>query len=288
MIKKENLYKIGIGTWKIDYEHFENDIDALVYSHNKGENYLSLYMLYNNGEVVKQMRKFLDKIDREKVFINVNLEPTIKEIEDIEKQLDEYLKILDIKYVDNLQIHGSFVSEIPLVEVYKEIKRLVDIGKVRYIGISNVNLEQLKEISSLVRIDFFEGVYNLECKLYEDIGVLNYCKENDIKFICYQPLRRNRTARRNYPLLVELALKYNKTQNQIILNWIINRKNIMPLIKSTNIKRIDENNESINFKMSDDDYNKLDNFRNTEFDNVKIDWDCNGGVTIDQLANQFE
>ena len=88
MIKKENLYKIGIGTWKIDYEHFGNDIDALVYSHNKGENYLSLYMLYNNGEVVKQMRKFLDKIDREKVFINVNLEPTIKEIEDIEKQLD--------------------------------------------------------------------------------------------------------------------------------------------------------------------------------------------------------
>ena len=281
-------YLLFIGTWKIDYEHFENDIDALVYSHNKGENYLSLYMLYNNGEVVKQMRKFLDKIDREKVFINVNLEPTIKEIEDIEKQLDEYLKILDIKYVDNLQIHGSFVSEIPLVEVYKEIKRLVDIGKVRYIGISNVNLEQLKEISSLVRIDFFEGVYNLECKLYEDIGVLNYCKENDIKFICYQPLRRNRTARRNYPLLVELALKYNKTQNQIILNWIINRKNIMPLIKSTNIKRIDENNESINFKMSDDDYNKLDDFRNTEFDNVKIDWDCNGGVTIDQLANQFE
>ncbi len=288
MIKKENLYKIGIGTWKIDYEHFENDIDALVYSHNKGENYLSLYMLYNNGEVVKQMRKFLDKIDREKVFINVNLEPTIKEIEDIEKQLDEYLKILDIKYVDNLQIHGSFVSEIPLVEVYKEIKRLVDIGKVRYIGISNVNLEQLKEISSLVRIDFFEGVYNLECKLYEDIGVLNYCKENDIKFICYQPLRRNRTARRNYPLLVELALKYNKTQNQIILNWNIKRKNIMTLIKSTNIERIDENNESINFKMSDDDYNKLDDFRNTEFDNVKIDWDCNGGVTIDQLANQFE
>ncbi len=87
---------------------------------------------------------------------------------------------------------------------------------------------------------------------------------------------------------MELALKYNKTQNQIILNWIINRKNIMPLIKSTNIERIDENNESINFKMSDDDYNKLDDFRNTEFDNVKIDWDCNGGVTIDQLANQFE
>ncbi len=288
MIKKEDLYKIGIGTWKIDYENFENDIDALIHSYNKGENYLSLYMLYNNGEVVKQMKKFIDKIDREKIFINVNLEPTIEKIEDVEIQLNEYLKTLDIKYVDNLQIHGSFISKIPLIDVYKEIKRLVDIGKVRYIGISNVNLEQLKEINNTVKIDFFEGVYNLECKLYEDIGVLDYCKENDIKFICYQPLRRNRTAKRNYPLLVELAEKYKKTQNQIILNWIINKKNIMPLIKSTNIVRIDENIEATNFKMSNDDYDKLDKFRNIEFDNVEIDWECNGGVTIDQLANQFE
>lgn len=140
----------------------------------------------------------------------------------------------------------------------------------------------------MVKIDFFEGVYNLECKLYEDIGVLDYCRENSIKFVCYQPLRRNRTAKRNYPLLIELAEKYNKTQNQIILNWIINKKDIMPLIKSTNIVRIDENNEAINFKMSADDYDRLDKFRNTEFDNVKIDWECNGGVTIDQLANKFE
>lgn len=288
MVKKENLYKIGIGTWKINYENIESDIDALIHSYNKGENYLSLYMLYNNGEVVRQIKKFIDKIDREKIFISANLEPTIEKIEDVETQLNEYLKILNIKYVDNLQIHGSFVSKIPLTDVYQEIKRLVDVGKVKYIGISNVNLEQLKEINSTVKIDFFEGVYNLECKLYEDIGVLDYCNKNDIKFICYQPLRRNRTAKRNYPLLVQLAEKYNKTQNQIILNWIINEKNIMPLIKSTNIMRIDENIEAINFKMSSDDYDKLNKFRNMDFYNVKIDWECSGGVTIDQLANQFE
>ena len=62
----------------------------------------------------------------------------------------------------------------------------------------------------------------------------------------------------------------------------------MPLIKSTNIMRIDENIEAINFKMSSDDYDKLNKFRNMDFDNVKIDWECGGGVTIDQLANQFE
>ena len=287
-MNKENIFKIGIGTWKINYENFSNDIDALIHSYEKGENYLSLYMLYNNGEVVKKMKKFLDRIDRKKIFINVNLEPSIENKEDVEKQLDEYLKILNIEYVDSLQIHGPFVSKIPLLDVYNEIKKLVEKGKVRYIGISNVNLEQLKEINSKVKLDFFEGVYNLECKIYEDIGVLDYCIENNIKFTCYQPLRRNRTANRNYPLLVELAKKYNKTQNQIILNWIINEKNIMPLVKSTNIDRINENIDSIDFKMDESDYEKLNEFRSEEFDSVIIDWHGNGGISIDQLANQFE
>jgi hypothetical protein len=41
--------------------------------------------------------------------------------------------------------------------------------------------------------------------------------------------------------------------------------------------------------MEKDDYKKLNEFRNKEFDNVKIDWNFTGdGVTIDQLANQLE
>ena len=285
---KSDLFPIGIGTWKIDYENFNNDIDGLMHSYNKGQNYLSLYMLYNNGEVVRQMKAFIEKVDRNKLFINANLEPTIEKIEDVEKQLNEYLEILNIDYVDSLQIHGYFVSKLPLVEVYKEIKRLVEVGKVRYIGISNVNLEQLKEVNSEVKIDFFEGVYNLECKIYEDIKVLEYCKENSIQFICYQALRRNRTAMRNYDVLVSLAEKYKRTQNQIIINWIVKEKNILPLIKCTDINRINENLSALDFIMEKADYEKLNEFRNKDFDSIEIDWYCKGGVTIDQLANQFE
>lgn len=285
---KSDLFPIGIGTWKIDYENFNNDIDGLMHSYNKGQNYLSLYMLYNNGEVVRQMKAFIEKVDRNKLFINANLEPTIEKIEDLENQLNEYLEILNIDYVDSLQIHGYFVSKLPLVEVYKEIERLVEIGKVRYIGISNVNLEQLREVDSEVKIDFFEGVYNLECKIYEDTKVLEYCKENSIQFICYQALRRNRTAMRNYDVLVSLAEKYKKTQNQIIINWIVKEKNILPLIKCTDINRINENLSALDFIMKKEDYEKLNEFRNKDFDNVEIDWYCEGGVTIDQLANQFE
>ena len=288
MVNKNDLGKIGIGTWKIDSDNFDNDLKSLLYSYNNGQNYLSLYMLYNNGEVVRKMKDFIKKIDRDKIFITVNLEPMIEKVEDVSKQLDEYLDTLNIDYVDSLQLHSPAFSKISLIGVYKEINRLKDDGKVRYIGISNVNLDMLKEVNNVVKIDFFEGIYNLECKIYEDNGVLDYCNKNDIKFICYQPLRRNRTANRNYPLLVELSKKYNKTQNQIILNYIINEKKIMPIVKSTNIDRINENLDSFNFKMDKEDYNKLNEFRSKEFDSVIIDWSFKDGVFIDQLANQFE
>lgn len=288
MINKSDIFELGIGTWKIDYENIENDMKSLIHSYNLGQNYLSLSMLYNNGEVVRQLKRFINKVDRDKLFIATNLEPTIECKDDIENQLNEYLQILNIEYVDMLQLHKPSFSKIPLIDVYKEIQRLKILGKVKYIGISNASLEQLSFINKKVKTDFFEGVYNLECKIYEDTKVLDYCNKNDIKFLCYQPLRRNRTAKRNYPLLVELASKYNKTQNQIILNWIINEKKMITLIKSTNINRIDENKQALDFKMDIEDYERLNNFRSEEFDNVKVDWNNEGGISIDQLANQFE
>lgn len=289
MLSKNEIFPIGIGTWKIDYENMEKDINALKYSYGKGQNYLSLYMLYNGGAIVKGLKEYVKSLEREKIFINVNIEPTVEKIEDIEKQLDEYLEILDLKFVDNLQLHTPKATKLSMIDTYKEMKRLKDIGKARYLGISNCDLETLKEVNEKVKIDFFEGVYNLECKVNEDIGILDYCKNNDVIFIAYQALRRNRTANNNYEDLLMLSKKYNKTQNQIIINWLIKEKKINTIIKSTNIDRINENLEAIEFEMEKEDYKLLNSFRNKLFDDVKIDWKFTGdGVTIDQLPNQFE
>ena len=288
MIDKKEIFPIGIGTWKINYQN-NNDKKALLYSYSLGQNYLSLYMLYGNGNIVKSLKSFIEKCGRENLFISVNIEPTINEKSDIENQLDEYLKILNLDYVDNLQLHSPKFTKLTLIDTYTEMNRLRKKGKTRYLGISNCSLQELKEINANVKLDFFEGVYNLECKINESIGILDYCKKNNIEFVAYQPLRRNRTHLRNYDLLVELSRKYNKSQNQIILNWIIKEKNINVLIKSTNCNRIDENIESLNFKMEKDDYKRLNDFKNEEFENIKIDWNNTGdGISIDQLPNQFE
>ena len=232
--------------------------------------------------------EFIKRVGRDKLFITTKIEPTVEKITDIEEQLNKYLEIMDIDYVDCLMLHSVIFTKIPLIETYKEMNRMIELGKAKSLGLSNSNLEQLKEINEQYPISIYEGVYNLECKLNEDIGITDYCKDNNIVFCAYQPLRRNRTANRNYPLLIELSNKYNKTQNQIILNWIIKEKKLNVLIKTTNNNKINENISSLNFEMDTEDYKKMNLFRAEEFDNIVIDWEGKGGITVDQLANQFE
>lgn len=287
-MNKDNIFKIGIGSWKVDPDNFKEDLEALKYSFDQGQNYLSLSMLYNNGKVVEKMKSFIDLVGRENLFISAYLEKYIESIEDVEKQLNDYLKILELDYIDCLQIHSFSVCKIPMIDVYKEINRLVNLGKDKYIGVSNVNLEQLKQINSIVRIDFFEGVYNLDCKYYENTGLLEYCNENNILFIAYQPIRRNKITQKNYEFLVKLSKKYNKTQNQIMINWIVKEKGIMPLIKSTNLDRIKENVDSIDFDMEDADYKVLNDFQNEKINSIEVNWNDESGISIDQLANQNE
>ena len=85
-----------------------------------------------------------------------------------------------------------------------------------------------------------------------------------------------------------MSKKYNRTQNQIMINWIVKEKGIYPLIKSTNVNRIKENIESLDFDMDKEDYEILNKFQNEKINSIDINWDDESGITIDQLANQDE
>ena len=287
-MKKEDIFPIGIGTFQLDLQNQKETNKGLLHSCELWQNYFDISSKYEDWKVIKFLGNFIQQLDRNNIFINCKISEEINSTEDIHHIINKNLESLQTNYLDCIEFHAPKYSKIPLVESYKKLDLIKKSWKVKNIWISNASLPQLEEIQTEVSLDFFDWVFNLECKINENIYISDFCKKNNITFVCYQPLRRNRTAKRNYPLLVELANKYKKTQNQIVLNRLIKEKNIIPIVKTTNKLRIKENIESLDFLLKQEDYNKMNNFRSTEFDQIEIDWEWKGGITIDQLPNQFE
>jgi len=302
-MNKENIFPLAIGTYGLGADRSESwddnktelvineeEMNALIYSYEQGQNYIETSYIYAGGQTMNFISEFIKRVDRNKLFITVKIENFIEKVEDIEQQLDKYLNILGITYADSILLHTPKASKIPLKESYNELKRLVSIGKSRYISASNLNIVQLKMIVEELNINLFsfEGLYNLECKQNEDVGILDYCKEHNILFINYQPFRRNRTSNHNYPLLVELANKYGKTQNQILLNYYSKEKGLIPITKANKVEHIKLNLDALNFEMTKEDYERLNDFRCKEFDDLEVDWEDNGGIPIYKFANQVE
>lgn len=148
MVKTNEIYPIGIGTYKLDLENKQKTLQALLYSVERGQNFMSTSLLYDDYNVVDFLYEFFQKVKKDKIFLTCHLEPYIEKRKDVEKQLDEYLKRMKIDYVDSLQVHVSYASKIPLLETYEEMDKLVKKGKIRYLSASNTTLEELKELLS--------------------------------------------------------------------------------------------------------------------------------------------
>jgi diketogulonate reductase-like aldo/keto reductase len=89
-------------------------------------------------------------------------------------------------------------------------------------------------------------------------------------------------------LLVELAAKYKKTQNQIILNWMCN-SGYHPMVMSSSNAHTDENIDSTNFVMSGEDYAMITAFRPQGYVQPNIDWEGSGiDNDLVTLANDIE
>ncbi|EKD25436.1 MAG: alcohol dehydrogenase related protein [uncultured bacterium (gcode 4)] len=282
-----NRYESQSQDWSILFDD-SKDMEALMYQHKNWQNYVETSFIYAWGQTMKFLWKFLKNIPRKSIYVSVKVENFVEKPEDIEQQLDTYLQIMWLDFVDEYKMHTPTVSKLWIQETYYHMKKLIEKWKVRYLWACNLSLDQLKILNNEFEIKTFEGLYNLECKINEDVGIIKYCQDNDIRFICYQPLRRNRIANNNHPFLRDLAKKYSKTQNQILLNRIIQSKKIWALVKTSDINIAKENLDSLNFTLDQEDINILNNFRDKRFDEIKVDRDNKDWISIWKYANQID
>lgn len=175
-------------------------------------------------------------------------------VEDIVREKVQ-TSLLEMKtdYLDSLLIHYPFPKY--MVDIWKTMIKLREEGIVRYIGVSNFHERHIeilkKETGILPEIN--------ECYA-SPIGIkqsiINYCNANNCLFMTYSPLMDLSTNKIDTSIISELGVKYRKTPVQIILRWNIER-GCLPLPKSRNPKRIEENFNVFDFKLTKDEINSI-------------------------------
>ena len=244
-----NFPKIGqgIGSYKWD----DSNQSLIKHAALNGLNFIDTAEDYDNGNSERVIGLAIKGI-RDKVILSSKFSPHNNSYSKVLKSFDNSLKRLNTDYLDIYQLHWPNPS-IPIEETIEALNLLKTNGKIRYIGFGNLTLAELKSIHKLIKIDTFQIEYNLFDRSIEP-GIYNFCLENNILIIGYSPLDQGYIADgKMKKIIIKLSKKYGRSLAQIALNWIVNKKNILPIPKFSTFEHFQEISES-DFKIDQDDF----------------------------------
>jgi diketogulonate reductase-like aldo/keto reductase len=165
------------------------------------------------------------------------------------------LQKLGTNYIDLLYIHAPW-DGVNWQAAIPQIDELIDEGLVLGFGVSNFTVENMKETHSLAQHPIVSNQMNYNVLYRDEIdeAFKEYCKQNNIQIVAYQPIKRQEVLANTN--IQEIAKNHNSTPAQVALAWLI-AQGALPIPKAINLSHIDENISSINIRLSENDMRTL-------------------------------
>lgn len=174
------------------------------------------------------------------------------------KQARGSLKRLGVERIDLWQLH-RIDSRVPRAEQFGAVKQLLDEGVIRFAGLSEVSVEEVKAASKVFPVATVQNLYNLANRDSED--VLDYCEKQGIGFIPWYPLAAGELARSG-SVLDKIAKEHKVVPSQIALAWILKRSPVMlPIPGTSKVKHLEENVAAVEIELSDSEIKALNKLR---------------------------
>lgn len=251
--------KIGLGTW---FANGDEAINIVKKSVDAGYRHIDSAQAYQNekemGEAIKN-----SGVPREEIFITTKLAAEIKSYDTAVKSIDESLEKLGLEYIDLMIIHSpkpwqNFLEDERFfegnLEAWKALEEAYEAGKLKAIGVSNFEIEDLKNILEHGKIkpmvnQILAHISNTPFEL------IDFCKENDILVEAYSPMGHG--AILDADDLKDMAATYGVSVAQLAIRYCL-QLDLLPLPKTTNEDRM-KSNAAVDFEISDEDMETLKN-----------------------------
>ena len=270
-----NLTTIGYGSWALgggDWvwswgpQDDQASVATILRAIELGINWIDSAAVYGLGHSEEVVGQALKKLPRRPILATKcslvwdssrNVSPRLKK-ESVRAEIEGSLRRLGVDEIDLYQIHWPN-PETDIEEGWSAMADLVKEGKVRYIGVSNFSVEQMKRIQPIHRIASLQPPYSM-LKREVETDLLGYCAANQIGVVAYSPMQKGLLTGKiqerlgdlaaddhrlqdpdfNDPLLkihlelVErlrpIAARHNKTVSQLAIAWVLRRPEITSAI----------------------------------------------------------
>jgi len=223
-----SLTTVGLGTWAMGGPwqfgwgpQDDNEATAAILTAlDKGINWIDTAPVYGMGHSEELIGKAL-KQTSQKPFIatkcgllwNGKKEKVhyLKK-ESIRKECHESLKRLGVEVIDLYYMHWPQPKE-DVEEAWEEMAKLTDEGKVRYIGVSNFNIDQIKRVRKIHKVASLQPPYSMLHREVED-RLLEYCAQLNIGVAAYSPMQRGLlTGKFSQEKLADLPIDDHRRRN---------------------------------------------------------------------------
>ncbi len=247
---------VGFGTYKAtEEEGIKSVVDAL----NKGYRLIDSAAFYGNEEAVGKGIKE-SGVARKEIILTTKVWRESLGYENTKNAVADSLKKLQLDYIDLFLIHWPANArnynnwQKVNADTWKALEELQSEGILKSIGVSNFWSEHLEALfqtanvkPAVNQIEFHPGYWQPE--------VTAFCQDHTITVEAWSPLARGKVFQSE--LLNGIAKKYNKSVSQICLRWII-QHGVIPIPKSTTLKRIEENIDLFDFELTDAEVKQID------------------------------
>ena len=164
------------------------------------------------------------------------------------------------KPIDVWQYHAPD-PDYTIEEALTPAKEAVEEGLIRFVGVSNFSVEQIKEARDLVEVVSVQNQYNPWYRQPEYDGVLKYCQTENLTFFPWSPLGGSRrvSSLQDIPVIAQLAQEKGVSVYQIVLAWLRAKSPcIVPIPGASKVSSIEDSVAAAQVKLSEAEVSRLD------------------------------
>ena len=165
------------------------------------------------------------------------------------------LRRLKVERIDLYQLH-RIDPKVPVEESLGALKDLQKAGKIRHIGLSEVNETEIERANKTVKIVSVQNQYNLSFRRHEK--VLEYCTAHQLGFIPWFPVASGKLAKPGGKLDVA-AKKHDATVAQLSLAWLLHHSPVMlPIPGTSTVKHLEENVAAADLNLTPEEWKAIE------------------------------